>query len=72
MSSFELPGYEILDQIGQGGMARVFKARQLALDRIVAIKVMSHGSVNTPDALNRFKTEVHALAKLNHACIVHI
>ena len=72
MSSFELPGYEILDQIGQGGMARVFKARQLALDRIVAIKVMSHGSVNTPDALSRFKTEVHALAKLNHASIVHI
>jgi hypothetical protein len=53
-------------------MARVFKARQLALDRIVAIKVMSHGSVNTPDALSRFKTEAHALARLNHASIVHI
>lgn len=41
MEQFSLPGFEVLGKIGEGGMASVWKARQLSLDRLVSIKVLS-------------------------------
>ncbi|MBI4858715.1 MAG: protein kinase [Candidatus Riflebacteria bacterium] len=61
--------FEILDQIGEGGMGLIFRARQRSLDRIVALKV---ASILNEGALKRFRLEVRALSLLNHPCIVRI
>jgi hypothetical protein len=67
-----VPGYEILDRLGGGGMGVVYKARQLALDRLVALKVMR--SAETPDAEDRarFRTEAETVAHLQHPNIVQV
>ena len=64
-----IPGYDILDLLGQGGMGIVYKARDRRLDRIVALKRMR--SV-TPAQLHRFQTEAKAVAQLQHANIVQV
>lgn len=71
--SIEIPGYEILDLAGEGGMAKVWRARQVSLDRIVAIKVMN--TENVPDRevmIKQFQQEARAAGKLNHPGIVQI
>ncbi|HUY34879.1 MAG TPA: bifunctional serine/threonine-protein kinase/formylglycine-generating enzyme family protein [Pirellulales bacterium] len=65
-----LGNYVILDQIGQGGMGQVFKARHRRMDRIVAIKMLPAGVSNDPGAVARFQREVKAAAKLEHPNIV--
>ena len=72
MDSFTLAGYQILEKIGEGGTATVWKARHLSLDRIVAIKILAKGYLADQDALNRFRSEAQAAAKLNHPGIVHV
>lgn len=67
-----VPGYEILELLGEGGMGRVFKARQLHLDRIVALKVIHRERLAKPDGLHRFQREARALARLVHPNIVTI
>src|SRR3990172_9396181 len=64
--------YEILEPIGQGGMATVYKARQPALDRVVALKVIRPGFSDDPEFLERFRREARALARLDHPNIVQI
>jgi tRNA A-37 threonylcarbamoyl transferase component Bud32 len=64
--------YEILSEIGQGGMATVFLAHEIALDRRVAIKVMSPQQVHGKEALERFKREARTAANLNHPHIIPI
>ena len=64
--------YEIDRELGAGGMATVFKAREVALDRIVAIKVMSVAVSNTPGAVERFRREARMAAALSHPHIVPI
>jgi serine/threonine protein kinase len=64
--------YEILEEIGRGGMGIVFKARQPALDRIVALKVIVPGNLSAEDELVRFRTEVEATARVHHPNIVQI
>src|SRR6185503_7742816 len=57
------PNYEILDLIGRGGMGAVYKARQLALDRIVAIKLLPLEVSVDRDFAERFKREARTMAK---------
>ncbi len=66
----QIPGYQVLEKIGKGAMATVYKARQLSLDRIVAIKVLPKRLSNNPEFVDRFYREGKAAAKLNHPNIV--
>jgi serine/threonine protein kinase len=69
-NGFILGQYLILEQIGQGGMGRVFKARHLTMGRVVALKVLSPNLVKTDRAQELFLREVRAVAKLLHPNIV--
>ncbi len=65
-----IPDYQILERLGAGAMATVYKARQLKLDRMVAIKVLPKKHSNNKDFVRRFFDEGKAAAKLNHPNIV--
>jgi hypothetical protein len=67
-----IAGYEIERELGRGGMGVVYKARQVALDRSVALKLILHGECAGPDALARFRTEAQALARLQHPHVVQV
>jgi serine/threonine protein kinase len=66
------PGYEILEPIGQGGMGIVYKARQVGLGRIVALKRMRQSEFGDKEGLARFRSEATAMAPLAHPNIVQI
>ncbi|HUQ71317.1 MAG TPA: serine/threonine-protein kinase [Planctomycetaceae bacterium] len=66
------PGYELMNELGRGGMAVVFRARQQNLDRIVALKMILGGAITGPDVLARFEQEARTVAQLQHAGIVQI
>jgi len=66
----QIPGFQILSRVGQGAMAVVFKAKQLSLDRIVAIKVLPKRLSENPEFVERFYREGRAAARLNHPNIV--
>ncbi|MBX9622933.1 MAG: serine/threonine protein kinase, partial [Gemmataceae bacterium] len=68
----DLPGYELLADLGDGGMGRVYKARQVHLDREVAVKVIRPDRVASPSAVRRFRREARAVAKLDHPNIVRV
>ncbi len=64
--------YEVLEKIGRGGMGAVYKARQLNLDRIVALKLLPLGAWSGPELLQRFRAEAKAAAALQHPNIVAV
>ena len=66
----QIPGFQIMQKIGAGAMATVYKAKQLSLDRIVAIKVLPKRLSENPEFVERFYREGRAAAKLNHNNIV--
>ncbi len=68
----ELPGFEILDRLGTGGMANVWKARQVSLDRIVAIKTLSRQFSTDPSDVQNFIAEAQSAARLKHPGIVQV
>jgi eukaryotic-like serine/threonine-protein kinase len=67
----ELPDYEILEVLGEGGMGIVFKARQRSLKRTVALKMVS-GNRFSPGTRRRFQIEAETIARLHHPNIVQI
>src|SRR4051812_10558773 len=67
-----VPGYEIFGILGRGGMGVVFKARQLALQRIVAIKMFQNWAQAGEKELARFRDEADVIARLQHPNIVQI
>jgi len=66
----EIPGYEMLEKLGQGAMGTVYKARQLSMNRLVAIKTLHPRFAANPDLLKRLIQEAHTAAKLSHNNIV--
>jgi WD40 repeat protein len=67
-----LPGYEMLGELGRGGMGVVYKALHLRLNRVVALKMILAGSHAGAAELARFQTEAQAIAHLQHPNIVQV
>ncbi|HEY1376716.1 MAG TPA: serine/threonine-protein kinase, partial [Gemmataceae bacterium] len=67
-----VPGYEILGELGRGGMGVVFKARQAGLNRLVALKMLHTGRAADAAAVERFRVEAEAVARFQHPQIVQI
>jgi len=65
-----LGDYELLEKLGEGGMGTVYKARQVRLDKIVALKVLSAQRTNDPAALSRFEREMKAVGRVSHPNII--
>src|SRR5262249_50625020 len=72
LETVKVPGYEILAELGHGGMGVVYKARDTRLDRVVALKMILAGIHATASQLARFVREAKAVAQFQHPNIVQI
>ena len=68
----DIPGYTVIERVGSGGMGTVFKARQLSMDRIVALKILNERYSNNAEFVDRFIREARAAGKLNHPNVIHV
>src|SRR5262245_61762722 len=67
-----LPDFDILGELGRGGMGIVYKARWRSQDRVVALKVIRRDRLQHAEAVRRFRREAQAAARLNHPNIVQV
>ncbi len=67
-----LGSYRVIEQLGQGGMATVYKAYQPSMDRYVAIKILPRHFAHDPTFIGRFEQEAKVIAKLEHARILPV
>src|SRR6476659_4467141 len=72
LTGTRLGDFQLLRRLGQGGMGQVYLAEQISLKRNVAVKVLRPDLAASPKALERFKQEATALAKITHANIVQV
>jgi WD40 repeat protein len=68
----DIPGYELLGQLGKGGMGVVYKARHIALNRVVALKMILAGAHAGSEDRKRFFAEAESVARLHHPNIVQV
>lgn len=67
-----LGDFEVFEEVGRGGMGIVYRARQVSLNRLVALKVLPPALQRRPSSLARFRREAHAVARLKHPNIVPV
>jgi serine/threonine-protein kinase len=72
MNEVTLPGFELIERLGVGGMGVVWKARQISLDRMVAIKVIRPEAIRSTDDLKQILNEARVAARLKHSGIVQV
>jgi eukaryotic-like serine/threonine-protein kinase len=68
---FQIPGYQMLQKLGKGSMGLVFKAKQLSVDRVVAIKILLDPLAQNKEFIKRFEREAMIAAKLSHNNVVN-
>ena len=68
---FQIPGYQMIDKLGKGSMGVVFKAKQISVDRIVAIKILLDPLAQNKEFIKRFEREAMIAAKLSHNNVVN-
>ncbi|HEY7313043.1 MAG TPA: serine/threonine-protein kinase [Gemmataceae bacterium] len=66
----QIPGYQLLERLGQGAMGTVYKARQMSMNRLVAVKVLLPRLIADPKFLQRLTREAHLAARLSHNNII--
>lgn len=66
----QIPGYQVLEQLGQGSMGTVYKARQLSMDRLVAVKILAPKLAANKAFLQRFQREAHLAARFSSNNVV--
>ena len=68
---FQIPGYQMIQRLGKGSMGVVYKAKQLSVDRVVAIKILLEPLAQNKEFIKRFEREAMIAAKLSHNNVVN-